>query len=288
MPPIDLHRKLRDILSHTEDLPPEAGTPRGHYLFSGTGLFNLLVYVDRNFARAGTLYPGPRDRHLGRLHAMVAVHLVELFERYLKEVAAVCVDELVGYTLDTRFDKLPIRGSTLAAHVGSDTLGRALCEASTWLDTDEVNKRFKALLADPFEDGTFVLLPRGSPKSSDRARYESLELVWQLRHTIVHNVGVMTRSDAIRFGLLTRSQIAANRLLTPTRADLRYLKRFLDETVDHCDQRIGQRLGQVLTALHAADPALFVPQEVADRLTRTFAGMVQIANATGVVPPDDG
>jgi hypothetical protein len=84
---------------------------------------------------------------------MVLVNLIESFERYLKEVAAVCIDLVGAYVLDDRFDTFRLQGSALAVHFGTDTLGRALCESSTWLDTASINNRFKSLLADPFEEG---------------------------------------------------------------------------------------------------------------------------------------
>jgi hypothetical protein len=73
--------------------------------------------------------------------------------------------------------------------------------------------------------------------------------------------------------------VTAARVLTPPRDDLRYLKRFLDETAARSNRRIGQRLAELLTTLHAADPALFVPQEMADAVTRTFGLVLPAAGA---------
>lgn len=281
-PPINLHRKIRDILSHVGPLPAEAGTPLAHYNRSSTDLWNLLLYVERNFAQL-PLQPAAQTRHLGRLHGMIVVNLVETFERYLKEVAAACVDHIARFVLDDRFNAFRVQGSALAAHFETDTLGRSLCESATWLDCDEINDRLRRLLADPFEAGTFVLYPKQPP--DERERYDTLSIVWQLRHTIVHNVGVITQSDAIKLRLLARSPVTAARVLTPTRDDLRYLKRFLDETAARSNRRIGQRLAELLTTLHAADPTLFVPQEMADAVTRTFGFILPVAGAVGVLPP---
>ena len=57
----------------------------------------------------------------------------------------------------------------------------------------------------------------------------------------------------------------------PTREDVRHLKRFLDETADVCNDRLGKRLADLLTGLHAGDPTLFVAKEVADRVPRLAA-----------------
>ena len=74
-------------------------------------------------------------------------------------------------------------------------------------------------------------------------------------------------------------------MLAPTRDDLRYLKRFLDETADRSNTRIGQRLAELLTTLHAADPTLFLAQDMADAVTRTFGCSLNVAGMAGVPVP---
>ena len=74
---------------------------------------------------------------------MALVILVEAFERFLKEVAAECVDCLANFIVDDRFNAFKIQGSGLASHFGSGTLGKSLCESSTWLDCEEINDRFR-------------------------------------------------------------------------------------------------------------------------------------------------
>lgn len=285
-PPINLSRKIKDILKHVEPLPPEAGTPLSHYRRSGTDLWNMLEYVRRAFDQLGSLKPAVVQQHLARLHGMVLVNLIETFERYLKEVAAACIDALGAFVLDDRFDGFRVQGSVLAVHFGTDTLGKALCESSTWLDTASINTRFRNLLAEPFEEGKFVLFPNGKKDpAADQERYETLEVVWQLRHTVVHNVGVITQSDAVKFRLLVREEVTSPRLLVPTRDDIRHLKRFLDETAKLCNDRIGKRLAELLSGLHAGDPTLFVPKHMADQTTATFGFVLKVAGADGALPP---
>src|SRR5439155_7356061 len=101
------------------------------------------------------------------------------------------------------------------------------------------------LLAAPFEAGNFDLFPK--LPAPERENYDTLGLVWQLRHTIVHNVGVITQSDAIKLRLLVKSPVAPLRVLVPTRDDVRYLQRFLDETALRSNVRIGKRLAELLT-----------------------------------------
>jgi hypothetical protein len=218
---------------------------------------------------------------------MILVNLIETFERYLKEVAAACVDCLARYVLDDRFNAFRVQGSALAAHFGTETLGRSLCESATWLDCEEINDRFRKLLSDPFQkEGRFSLFPRqNQDPASERWRFETLSLIWQLRHTVVHNVGVITQSDAIKLRLLVRAPVASMQVLAPTRDDIHFLKRFLDETADMSNRRIGSRLAELLSTIYAGNSALFVPQEMADRVARTFGLVLPVAGVSGTLPP---
>jgi hypothetical protein len=281
-PPINLNRKVREILAHVDPLPPEADTPLAHFNRSGTDLWNLLLYVERNFGQL-SLQAAAVRRHMSRLHGMILVNLVETFERFLKETGAACVNHLARFVLDDRFNAFKVQGSSLAAHFDTDTLGRSLCESATWLDCDEVNDRFRRLLAEPFEGGNFLVFPK--QPAAERERYETLSIIWQLRHTIVHNVGVITQSDAIKLRLLVRAAVPSLQVLSPTRDDIRYLKRFLDETAERSNRRIGERLAELLTAIHVSDPGLFVAQEIADAVTRTFGFVLTVAGAVGTLPP---
>jgi hypothetical protein len=196
------------------------------------------------------------------------------------------VDHLARYVPDDRFNAFGVRGSALAAHFDTDTLGRSLCESATWLDCDEVNDRFRRLLAPPFESGNFLLFPK--QPVAERERHDTLSLIWQLRHTIVHNVGVITQSDAIKLRLLVRAAVPQMQVTAPTRDDIRYLKRFLDETAERSNRRTGERLAELLTAIHATDPGLFALQAMADAVTRTFGFVLTVAGAAGTLPPRAG
>lgn len=283
-PPIDLSQKIKDLIGHSESLPPESASPLQHYWRSTADVLNLLQYVARNLSIPG-LYAAVRDRHLRHLNSMALVNLIEAFERFLKEIASLCVDQLAPFTQDDRFDlnDFKLKGSSLAAHFGSDSVGRSLCESTTWLNCKEINDRFRDLLAEPFDSGTFQLFPK--QPQVERERFDTLSLVWQLRHTVVHNVGVITQSDATKLRLLAKQPIRAPRLLRPTQNDLLYLKRFLDETAERSNQRIGSRLAELLTTIHGTDPTLFLAQDKANELSRAFGFPLAIATATGVLPP---
>ncbi|MBC8117532.1 MAG: hypothetical protein H7062_24300 [Candidatus Saccharimonas sp.] len=286
--PLDLARKITDILSHVGDLPAEADAPLAHYDRTASDLWNLLDYVEKVFGMAAPrLYGTATQRHRERLHGMLLVNFIECFERFLKEIAAACVDRLAPYVLDDRFDEFQVRGSAVASHFGAATVGRALCESSTWLDCNEVNGRFRKLLAEPFGDGgtVFNLFPKANQSpEAERWRTTVLSLVWQLRHTMVHNVGVITKSDAIKLRLLARVPVDGPKVVLPTKDDVRYLKRFLDETSISCNRRVGIRLAELLTKLHVASPGLFDPSEVANAISRTFGQPLVVNGVTGVLP----
>jgi hypothetical protein len=277
-PRIDLTTKIREILAHSDPLPPESATPLAHYWRSTADIYNLLQYVGRNLADP-SLYATVRDGHVRHLNSMALVNYIEAFERFLKETAACCVDILAAFVLDDRFDEFRIQGSSLAAHFNSDTLGRALCESATWLECKQVNDRFRKLLADPFEPGDFQLFRR-TPRSEEE-RYNTLRLIWQLRHSVVHNVGVITQSDAIKLRLMAKQAVSSPRVLRPTRDDLRYLKRFLDEVAELSNKRVGTRLAELLTQIHADDPTLFDAHVVANELARLFGFKLSVAGVNG-------
>ncbi len=286
--PLDLARKIKDILGHVGELPAEASTPLTHYERTVADLQSSLAYIDNAFEIAShRLYNTATQRHRERLHGVLLVNFIECFERFLKEIAAACVDHLAPYVLDDRFDAFPVHGSSVAAYLGTGSVGRALCESSTWLDCSEVNKRFRNLMKAPFgESGAaFDLFPLAKQlPAEERWRTPLLNLIWQLRHTLVHNVGVITKSDAIKLRLLSHERLEGPKVVLPTKDDVRYLKRFLDETATSCNQRIGVRLAELLTSLHVVQPMLFDPTEVANAVSNTFCQSLTVAGIAGTVP----
>lgn len=289
MPPspgaFDKH--IKNILQSVQLLPDESRAPILHYRKTVAEITGALGYVERLIAERER-YQGVVDRHLGRLYGMALANLIETFERFLKEAAAECVDCLADLIVDDRFNAFPVQGAALASHFGSGSAGRALCESTIWLDCREINDRFRKLLAEPFKTGEFYVFPKEGNQApvAQQWRYELISLIWQLRHTSVHNVGVITRSDAVKLQVLARRRVDAPRMLVPSRINLRWLKTFLDETAEDCNQRIGERLAALLTTIHAATPALVQPQSAADQLASIFRLPLQVSGATGAVPPD--
>jgi hypothetical protein len=157
--PADFVRRITDLLQSFRRLPDEAKAPILHYRRSVGEISGTLDYVGRLIAERER-YQGVVDKHFGRLRGMALVNLIETFERFLKEVAAECVDCLADLVVDDRFNAFPVQGATLASHFGSGSAGKALCESSIWLDCREINDRFRKLLADPFEPGDFYVFPK--------------------------------------------------------------------------------------------------------------------------------
>jgi hypothetical protein len=113
-----------------------------------------------------------------------------------------------------------------------------------------------------------------------------MSLLWQLRHTAVHNVCVITKSDAVKLRVLAKARVDAPRMLVPTTADLHWLKTYLDDVAEDCNRRLGERLAELLTTLHAEMPILIPPQPTADQVAAIFRLPLVVAGATGVVPTD--
>jgi hypothetical protein len=293
MPPINLHKKVRDILSHLAPLPIGADSPIQHFSLTGGDIGRTLNYMEQNTGLSPS-DPTIAGRHLGRLRQMALVSIIENLERFLKELAAVCkelaavcIDVLAPVTVDDRLDTFRVNGSAIAGHFGSDTLGRALCEAGTWLDCKTVNDRYKKLLSDasptPPILPDFILFP--DKPVDERGRRDTLELVWQLRHTVVHNVGVITQSDAVKLRVLSKRTIQSLQILMPIRIDIEYLIRFLGETAQWCNQRVGMRLAEILSRIHIEDPTLFDPAERAAHLAKAFQLQITVAGVMQTPTP---
>lgn len=216
---------------------------------------------------------------------MILAELIESFERFLKELASLCVDFLATYTTDDRFDEfLPRRGDTIAAFVNAASIGKALCESDTWINNSTISTRFASLLKDLSGDPWESLFPQGRQKpQGEKDRAATLAILWQIRHNLAHNVGVVTHSDAMKFRVLIGSSVTPDRRLFPTADDLRYVKRFLSETANCVNQRVGARLAEILTMFHAADPGLFDAQTKANDVSERFAFSVTINGRSGVL-----
>ncbi len=280
-PPIDLNRKIRDILQHTEPLLPLADLPLRHFEGSVNSGFALLRYIDSHIDDEA-VFQAVYDRHLAHLRRMILAEIIESFERFLKELAAACVDFLAPYTTDDRFDDLfPKRGEKLAGFLNAPTVGKALCESDTWLSNAIINTRFSSLLKLPTGDWESLFPNVRQQPASERARAETLSILWQIRHNLAHNLGVLTHSDSMKFRLLIKGPLPQGQCLFPSDEDLRYVKRFLLATATSANERIGNRLALILSDLHASDPTLFDALDKANAISRQFTFSVTVNGTIG-------
>jgi hypothetical protein len=283
-PAINLHQKIREVLLHTSPLLPQANRPIHHFERSVNAGLLLLSYIDDHIDLNG-VYQAVYDRHLGHLRRLILAEFIESFERFLKELASLCVDYLAPYTTDDRFDELvPKRSDKIAAFVNAPSVGKALCESDTWINNSTINSRFASLLKDPAATNWEFLFPQSNqPPVDERNRAATLAILWQVRHNLAHNVGVITHSDSMRFRVLIGGPVAHDRQLFPSTDDLRYVKRFLSETATRTNQRVAGRLAQLLTGFHVADPALFDALTRANELSQRFALPVTIHGVMGAL-----
>ena len=280
-PPIDLNQKVRELLTHTTPLPPGVDAPIRNFEERINACLNLIKYIDDHISTQ-SVYAAVYDRHMSLLRRMVLVSMVEAFERFIKETATVCVDSIAPYTIDDRFDKFSPTGGSLAAQFDAGSVGKAMCESDTWLSNQAINERFRHILKSHFGDPWEFLFPneRQNP-TSERERANTLAILWQLRHNITHNTGVLTDSDARRLTLMVKARVARGNALSPDRFDLRYVKRFLVETANHTNRRIGQRLAGLLTERYQEDATLFDRQTLANTISRWFQQCLTIDGCTG-------
>ena len=281
-PPIDLHLMVREIIQHSSALLPESDCPLRHFERSANTGAALLKYIDDHI-KPDDVYPAVYDRHLGHLRRMALAELIESFERFLKELAAVCIDFLAPYTTDDRYDDfVPKRSDKIAAFVNAPSVGKALCESDTWLNNSSINTRFASLLQEPSGAAWELLFPSSNqPPAAERDRAVTLAILWQIRHTLAHNVGVVTHSDSMKLRMLIGAPVAADRWLSPSITDLRYAKRFLSEAATRTNQRVGRRIAQLLEGFHRRDPALFDAQAKADEVSQRFDFSVVIHGRSG-------
>lgn len=233
-PAIDLNQKVRDLLQQT--LPVYAGTdaPIRNFEERANASLKLIKYVDDHISTQ-SVYNAVYDRHMALLHRMVLGSLVEAFERFIKELAVVCVDAIAEYTFDNRFDQFSVSGGSLAIQFNAGSVGRALCESDTWLSNHSINERFRHILKPHFGDSWEQLFPNEKQQPAaerDRARdrAKTLAILWQVRHNITHNTGFLTDSDARRLTLMVKTEVESGVTLNPNLRDVRYVKRFLIET----------------------------------------------------------
>ena len=128
--PINLHQKIREMLQHTAPLPAESGRPIDHFDRTTNDNDGFMRYVERHL-QTSSIYQAVYQRHMASARRMVLASHLQAFERFIKEMAIVCVDEVAELVFDGRLDRFEPRGAALAANFRNGTVGRALCESDT-------------------------------------------------------------------------------------------------------------------------------------------------------------
>ena len=242
----------------------------------------MIKYVEDHLVTAG-FYASVYERHIANLRRMALASLVESFERFLKEIATLCIDSLIPYVNDDRFDEFSAKGGQIAFHLSAGSVGKALCESDTWVTNRTTNERFRKLLKLPFGESWESLFPEENQSPVDqRERARTLSILWQIRHTITHNVGVVTGSDSAKLKMLVRANVDSNKVINPTNYDIVYAKRFLFETAQSVNTRIGDRLAFVLTKIHQGNSTLFDALELANAISMQLGYSVTIDQSVGV------
>ncbi len=244
------------------DEAEKADIPISHFKKDVAHAIRFLDYLI-DLKKKTPVYEKGYERHRKAISSLAFFQIVACFERLLKELAAICVDALAPLCTDDRLSGFSIRGEDAAPHVIDQTIGRALCETQMWHNIDDVTKRFKKVLASNPEItpntpklADFNLFDVALGVASLRSEIKSLKVMFQIRHTIAHNLGTLTRSDAGKLQRILGQKIESPKELDIDRKHVYYLQQFLSPLVTEVNQVVAARLGQVLTQFRSTSPTL--------------------------------
>lgn len=274
-----LARYVEAIPQSTISAPEESASPLLHFDRSVKDAEGLLNYF-KNSAAGRRVQQPKYERHFARLCSVTIASMVQAFERYLKELAVVCVDHVAPFVLDDRFEVFRANPRSMVANFAEGSVGRAMCESDLWHNTDETTRRFRRILADPHTNGDFQLFQL-QPNHTDFTFARAINTLFQLRHTVAHNVGTVTRSDAAKLTVLTRMKVAGERVLAPEHRHVFYVKSLLFATGTDINERVRDRLCALLTTLHAEDTSRFDPATTANAVASQFNLRALVAGSTG-------
>lgn len=304
-PKIDLHQKVHELLDHTEEAPEESGSPIRHFELSMNDTLNALRYID-DHVTVGSIYAAVYEGHFSHVRRMALGSLIQAFERFIKETAIVCVDHIASYVHDNRYEKFEADGNSVAINFQAASIGKALCEGGTWMNIGSVNERFRKALASSFESvwEGWVFPPEKPPSKKQKnpanivpphvaaaqaaaeeasKRTTTVAILFQIRHIVAHNVGLVVGSDAVKLRVMVKKAVTPNRVLSPTNDDLRFTRQFLHVVATAVNEVVGQRLAELLTELHEDDPSLFDAKAVADMISKKFSKSLTVDGQAGVV-----
>ena len=157
-----------------------------------------------------------------------------------------------------------------------------VCHCCFSLLDRSLNLQSEPAVIDPFETGSFYVFPSGGSQQpeAERFRYELITAVFQLRHTLVHNLGVLTESDTTKLRHMLRTPLNGSQVLAPSSSNVRQIKRFLDETAQKVNERIAIRLAALLTKMHNENALIFDPAAKAQTLANSFSITTSVCGQT--------
>ncbi len=179
----------RDTDQVKRDEEKRATSPCSFFFAQSQALLKAVEYLNNDANYSGG-YKGVLRKHLDRANLALFAQLMAAFEYLLKDFIARAIDctDLFDDALRKRAKKrewpTPDIDSVLSQRYGANTPGRLLVHGTLgWYDHDEVNQRYNLIFGnDLYEDG----------QRSTMAR------LWQIRHSISHNAGYCTHSDALQ------------------------------------------------------------------------------------------
>ncbi len=255
-----------------------AEIPIKHFQNSVAHAMRLVDYL-LDLKKKTPVYAKGFDRHLKAVSALAFFQMVAAFERLLKELAAVCVDEIAPLCTDDRFKEFRIRGEDATSHIHDQTVGRALCESQLWHNTNDVNDRFREVLKSIGNLQAFTLFDK-NVAGTLRSEVKTIRVMFQLRHTIAHNLGSLTRTDAGKLQRLLGQHRVGPKELDIDRKHVFYLQQFLSPLAVEINRSVAIRLGQNLTEFHGISPALIDHIDRSKALAKLFNSRFIISGHT--------
>lgn len=259
----------------------EADIPVRHFRNDVAHAIRFVDYLI-DLKKKTPVYDKGFERHLKAISSLAFFQIVASFERLLKELAAICVDEVAPLCADERLSCFKIDGKDAAPHILDQTVGRALCESTLWHDTKTTNERFEMILrgnplVDPQPLKGFILF---DGKSGLRGEIKTIKVMFQIRHTIAHNLGTLTRSDAGKLQRILGERIDGHKELDIDRKHVYYLQQFVSGLAKEVNTTVADRLGQVLTQFRNTSPSLIDHVAKAKELANLFQVRFTIAGHT--------
>jgi hypothetical protein len=111
-------------------------------------------------------------------------------------------------------------------------------------------------------------------------RSQLISAVFQLRHRLVHNLGVVTESDATKLRQILQAPINGKKVLSPSSKNVKQVKSLLDETARQINERMSLRLSELLSTLQQGNYLSIDPASKAKSLATLFGVSVTVSGHT--------